>query len=76
MRSILVLGLSITLLVSAEAATAHRAKLPAASFKARAHVIVRPDAGGGTPARFSVPGWSDEQTRRWLDNATSCAGCG
>jgi hypothetical protein len=28
------------------------------------------------PARFAVPGWTDEETRRWLDNANSCSSCG
>jgi hypothetical protein len=76
MRAVLVLGLSIMLLASAEAAAVHRAKSPAANLRARAPGIAHPDAGGGAPARFSVPGWSDEQTRQWIDNATSCEGCG
>jgi hypothetical protein len=62
------LGLSIALSVAATAAPAHRSK--------RQHVIVRPDQGVTAPGRFAVPGWSDEATRRWLDNASSSVGRG
>jgi hypothetical protein len=65
MRSVLALGLLITLYASANAATVHRTSHP----RTRQHVIV-PSQGVATP-RFAVPGWSDEATRRWLDNASS-----
>jgi hypothetical protein len=74
MRSVLALslsialGLSIALSVAASAAPAHHSK--------RQHVIVRPDQGVTAPGRFAVPGWSDEATRRWLDNASSSVGRG
>jgi hypothetical protein len=76
MRSVLALGLLITLCASADAATVHRAEPPTVQLRTRQHVIVRPSQGVTAPARFAVPGWTDEQTRYWLDNATSCAGCG
>jgi hypothetical protein len=76
MRSVLALGLLITLCAFADAATVHRSKLPTVQLRARQHVIVRPSQGVTAPARFAVPGWTDDQTRYWLDNATSCAGCG
>ena len=76
MRSILALGLLITLCASAAAATVHRSKPPTERLRARQHVIVRPSHGVSAPARFAVPGWTEEQTQYWLDSATSCAGCG
>ena len=70
------LGLLMSLCASADAATVHR-------HRPRQHVIlspgpipVRPSPGVTPPVRFSVPGWSDEETRHWLDSATSCAYCG
>lgn len=76
MRPILALGLLIALCASANAAPAHR-------FRARAHTAVGPSQGVTTPtaaptrgARFAVPGWSDESTERWLDNASSLVGVG
>jgi hypothetical protein len=63
MRSVLALGLLITLCASADAATVHHSKPPA---HAHQRVTVRPS----TPASFAIPGWTDEQTREWLDNAS------
>ena len=77
MRLCLIVGVLIALSASADAQTAERGRASVTHPRAREHVIVRPDQGGlAPPARFSVPGWSDEQTRQWLDNATSCEGCG
>jgi hypothetical protein len=76
MRSVFALGLLIILCVSADAATVHRSKPPTLQLRTRQHVIVRPGQGVTAPARFAVPGWTDEQTQYWLDNATSCEGCG
>jgi hypothetical protein len=79
MRSVLAflaLGLLIPLCAVADAATVHRSRPPTAQLRARQHIIVRPRQGVTAPARFSVPGWTDDQTRYWLDSATSCAGCG
>jgi hypothetical protein len=76
MRSVFAIGLLITLYASGNAATLHRAKQPTLRLLKRQHVIVRPGQGVTAPGRFAVPGWTDEQTQYWLDNATSCAGCG
>lgn len=76
MRFVFALGLLITLCASADAATVHRSKPPTLHLHTRQHIIVRPSLGVTAPDRFAVPGWTDEQTRYWLDNATSCAGCG
>jgi hypothetical protein len=73
MRSLLALGLLVALCApSADAATVRRF----GHLRARQLVVVRPSQGVTAPARFAVPGWTDEQTRYWLDGATSCAGCG
>jgi hypothetical protein len=63
MRSVLAVGLLIALSASANAATAH--------LRMRRHVIVRPSQDLSAPERFAVPGWTDEATRRWLDNASA-----
>ena len=70
MRSVLALGLLITLCASANAATVHRSKPGTVHLRPRQHFIVPPSPGATTP-RFAVPGWTDEQTRRWLDNASA-----
>jgi hypothetical protein len=62
MRSVLALGLVITLCTSANAATVHRAKPPRVTYGPAERVTV--------PRSYAVPGWTDEQTRYWLDNAT------
>ena len=59
------LSLFITLAASANAATAHRAS----HLHAR-HPVFVPGRGEAAP-RFAVPGWSDGDTERWLDNASS-----
>jgi hypothetical protein len=66
MRSFLALGLLIALCASANAATVHRSRT-------RHHTIIRPNPVVTAPGRFAVPGWSDEATRRWLDNASANA---
>jgi len=76
LASVLVLGLSLALCVSADAAAAHRSKLRTVHLRAPQPVMVDPSQGVTPPARFAVPGWTDEQTRRWLDNANSCSSCG
>jgi hypothetical protein len=64
MRFIIAFGLLIILSASANAAPAHRARLRP--------VAAPPNQAVTAPgARFAVPGWSDEATRRWLDNASS-----
>jgi hypothetical protein len=57
-RSVLALGLLITLCVSANAAPAHRARPPAGHL--------RPEQRDTLPKGIAVPGWTDEQTRQWL----------
>ncbi|MBB4259544.1 MULTISPECIES: hypothetical protein [unclassified Bradyrhizobium] len=67
MRSLLAMGLLLALCTAANAAPVHRARHPA---------VERPRANAGPPARFAVPGWSDDATLRWLNNASSNVGRG
>jgi hypothetical protein len=67
MRAVLAFGLLITLCASSEAATVHRARPPARHVRP---VYERPIPHATAPQGFAVPGWTDEQTRYWLDSAT------
>jgi hypothetical protein len=62
MRSVLALALLITLCASANAATVHRFKPPEGHLRQGRLVTV--------PRGYAVPGWTDEQTRYWLNSAT------
>jgi hypothetical protein len=75
MRFVLALGLLITLCASATAATVHH-KPYGVRLRTRDHRNIRPGERITAPARFAVPGWTDEQTHYWLDNATASAGLG
>jgi hypothetical protein len=55
LRSVLALGLLITLCASANAATVRRSKSPAGHLRPVQRVTV--------PKGFAVPGWTDEETR-------------
>ncbi len=61
MRSVLALGLLIDLCASASAATAHRSQPAEGHLRPGQRMTVK---------GYAVPGWSDEQTRYGLDNAT------
>ena len=76
MQSVLALGLLITLCASANAATVHRPNPPGVQSQAHERVTVRSGQRISAPARFAVPGWTNEQTQYWLDNATVSAGLG
>ncbi|MDA9398452.1 hypothetical protein XH79_06345 [Bradyrhizobium sp. CCBAU 45389] len=72
MRALLAMGLLIVLCAAADAAAARDSRMrpprdPAAG---------RPGADMHPRARFAVPGWSDEATQRWLNNASSNVGRG
>lgn len=70
MRSVLAAGLLIVLCAAANAAPAHRVHHP------RYPMVDRYGAEASSGARFAVPGWSDEATQRWLNNASSNVGRG
>jgi hypothetical protein len=76
MRPVLAFGLLIALCVSADAATVHRSKPRRIDLRRHQWITVRPDQGGTGPAGFAVPGWTVEQTRQWLDNASAGSGLG
>jgi hypothetical protein len=75
MRSVFALGLLIALSAAGNAATVHRSTPPS---RTRQHVfvpptqLIAPGQGVATPG-FAVPGWTDEATRRWMDNNTACS---
>jgi hypothetical protein len=67
MRSILALGLIIiTSCASADAATAHRFK----PLKSHA----RPAEPVAATKSFAVPGWTEEETLKWLHNGSAGSG--
>ena len=77
LASLLALGLTVALLTSADAAPVHRSRASKPHFRTAHDAIVDPSPSAASPgARFAVPGWTDEETRRWLDNANSCSSCG
>jgi hypothetical protein len=68
MRSVFALGLLVALCASADAATILRAKRPAAHLRPARHFTV--------PSGYTVPGWTGDETRQWLNNATAAVGLG
>jgi hypothetical protein len=66
MRSVLTLGLLISLCAAANAATVHRSKPPEGHMRA--------DPRPAVPRSYAVSGWTDEQTRYWLDSASGPKG--
>ncbi len=69
MRAVLAVGLLISLCASANAALMHRFQ----PREGHLHPVQRVTAP--TP-RFSVPGWTDDETRQWLYNGSSASGLG
>jgi hypothetical protein len=65
-QSVLVLGLMMTMCASAGAAALHRSRSPA---HAHQDFILHPRERVAVPRSFAVPGWTDEQTQQWLNNA-------
>lgn len=60
MRLFLALGLLIALCGFANAAKVHHSKLRTENFRAARPVV--------TSKGFAVPGWTEEQTRYWLNS--------
>jgi hypothetical protein len=67
MRSALALAVVIALGASANAASVHHSRAR------RVIVAPRPPGRAVSDPRqsFAVPGWTEEETRRWMDNATA-----
>ena len=63
-RPVLALGLLIALCASANAATMHRSKLRVSHSVSH----LRPAQHVTVPERYTVPGWTDEETRKWMTN--------
>jgi hypothetical protein len=61
-RSILAFGLLIGLCASANAAKLHHGKPPEGHLHGGQPVTA--------PGSYAVPGWTEQETRRWLDDAT------
>jgi hypothetical protein len=57
MRSVLALGLLITLCASADAATVHRSKPSTVHLRTRQHVIVRHSQDVAAPGWYKFPGY-------------------
>jgi hypothetical protein len=60
MRSVLALGLLVAFCASASAAKVHH-YIPHAGH-------VRATQPVGVPKSYAVPGWTEEQTRAWMDS--------
>lgn len=75
MRAVLAFGLLITLCVSSsassEATTVHRRQPPT---RHQRPVDVQAMPRPTDPRGFAVPGWTDQQTRYWLDSASGPKG--
>ena len=62
MRAVLAVGLLIALCASANAAKVHHANPRAGQLRLAQPAVVPVHKG------YSVPGWTEEQTRYWLDS--------
>jgi hypothetical protein len=75
MRSGLALAVVIALGASANAASVHHSRARRVIVAPGQRVIVAPRPPGQAVAdprqSFAVPGWTEEETRRWMDNATA-----
>jgi hypothetical protein len=74
--SVITLGLLITPVASANAATVHHQRQhavvpPAPDAGHGAGQAIAPNQGSATPG-YAVPGWSDEATRQWMGQYDSC----
>jgi hypothetical protein len=74
MRTVVALGLSISLCTSALAATLHHPRPPKVHLRSRRRLILQSGQPATDHSGFAIPGWSDEQTQHWMDNATMGTG--
>lgn len=70
MRCLLVFGLLLASYATASATT-HDPLHRTARVRVQRHRLVNPSAVPPVGPRFAVPGWSNEDTERSLDNASS-----
>jgi hypothetical protein len=66
MRFALCLGVLVMLCAAADAATARRVRHPERHFRLERSAV--------PPKGFAVPGWTDEETRQWLNSASGPKG--
>jgi len=77
MRSILVLSTLTIFCAPADAATVRHSR--SIQYHARPeHGVTAPDVrkGYAVPKSYAVPGWTDGETQKWLDDATRMVGVG
>jgi hypothetical protein len=72
MRSVLALGLLISFSAAADAVPLHRSERPRMHWRTHQGIPLSSHA----PTNFAIPGWTDGQTQRWLDNASAGSGLG
>ena len=70
MRSVLVLGLLAILCASADAATVHYSRARRV-FVAPRQDLTAPEQRVGPPARIAPPGWTDEETLKWMERTSA-----
>jgi hypothetical protein len=77
MRSFLALSALTILSASADAATLRHSR-PVQHRAGPERAITAPDArkGYAPPKSYAVPGWTDEETQKWLNDATRMVGVG
>jgi hypothetical protein len=68
MRLALCFALLIMLFAAADAATVRRVRHPERHFRPERPLVPTPPKG------FAVPGWTEEETRQWLDSASGPKG--
>ncbi|MDI4231402.1 hypothetical protein OZ411_01060 [Bradyrhizobium sp. Arg237L] len=64
----LALCLGVLIMLCADAATVRRVRHPERHFRLEQPVVPPPPKG------FAVPGWTDEETRQWIDGASGPKG--
>jgi hypothetical protein len=67
LRSLSAFALSIALCAFADAATVHHPRPPERRFHP-------PQPSTALPKGYAVPGWTDEETREWLNGASGPKG--
>jgi hypothetical protein len=77
MRSALTLSTLIIMCASADAATVRHSR-PIRHHARPEYGAAAPDVrkGYAAPKSYAVPGWTDGETQKWLDDATRMVGVG
>ena len=77
MRSVLALSTLIIFCASADAATVRHSR-PIRHYVRPEHSVTAPDVRNGYagPKSYAVPGWTNGETQKWLNDATREVGVG